>query len=110
MGVRLEGQNLVIPLDDFQSRVVEKAMPLLGSFLEFQTKVVIQVIFLLLQTDRQTMEGYMERINAGEDPNEVMGGLIAQIGDCIRNNPKLLEGFDALDFEEFKHLFPEKEE
>jgi hypothetical protein len=108
MGVKLDGQNLIIDLSDFETRVAKKGMPLLAPFIEFQIKIMCRVVFHLLQIDRQTFREVRQRIKAGEDPEVVMGPFISQINDYLKSTDFHL--IDEPSFEEIENLLPSDEE
>lgn len=111
MGVTLEGQNLIIGLDEFEAKVAERAMPLVESFIAFQIKVMLRIIFHILQTDRKTFRDYRNRIEAGEDPHLVTQALMDQIREYIVNNPNIMKMLDSSpSFDEWENLLPSKEE
>jgi len=110
MEIRLDGQNLIIPLDEFEARIASRAMPLVSSFIGTLVKLMLRLLFHLLQTDKKTFRQAFERVSAGEDPKDVMAPLLASFQESIQNNPKFFEMFNSITAEEIERLLPEGEE
>jgi len=94
MEVNLEGQKLVLYLDEFEARIAQKTMPIVAPMFSFTAKIFLRFIFLFLQTDRQRFKEIRQRLEAGEDLNQVMGPLMSELSEIVSSNPDYLNTLD----------------
>lgn len=94
--IRLEGENLVIPLNSLETLLAEKAMPVISASISFYAKLTFLLVFHLLQTDKKTFGEWMSKIEAGGNPETEMAPLFAKLRQAFENNPDLLSQLDEV--------------
>jgi hypothetical protein len=100
MSIKLEDSNLIIPLNELEKRVLERAYPAVAPFVEMMARTALFISFRMLQVDKGAYREGKRRIEAGENGSVVMKDLLGEmsIPDSLA---KIMESFPGGDLEDY---------
>ncbi len=102
--VSLEGDRLVIKLDELEVKVLAKAFPLIAPMAGGAVGVLVRVVLMLATTDKDLFAECFERVENGEDLQLVAKEMFDRMGMTLERLASLVPKVDMPSTEEINKI------